>query len=54
MAAGMAHELRNPLASISGSVQVLQGELKPDGERLELMEIILRESVRLDQRSATS
>ncbi len=49
MAAGMAHELRNPLASISGSVQVLRSELTLQGEQLELMEIILRESQRLDQ-----
>jgi two-component system sensor histidine kinase PilS (NtrC family) len=49
MAAGMAHELRNPLAAISGSVQYLKGDLKPHGETLELMDIILRESQRLDQ-----
>src|SRR6185436_19460543 len=49
MAAGMAHELRNPLAAISGSVQYLKGDLKPVGETLELMDIILRESHRLDQ-----
>ncbi len=49
MAAGMAHELRNPLAAISGSVQYLKGHLKPDGEVLDLMDIILRESERLDQ-----
>jgi two-component system sensor histidine kinase PilS (NtrC family) len=49
MAAGMAHELRNPLAAISGSVQYLKGSLKPGGETLELMDIILRESQRLDQ-----
>ena len=49
MAAGMAHELRNPLGSISGSVQVLRSELRPTGEQLELMDIILRESERLDQ-----
>jgi two-component system sensor histidine kinase PilS (NtrC family) len=49
MAAGMAHELRNPLAAISGSVQYLKGSLRPDGETLELMDIILRESQRLDQ-----
>ena len=48
MAAGMAHELRNPLAAISGSVQYLKGDLKPGGETLELMDIILRESQRLD------
>ena len=48
MAAGMAHELRNPLAAISGAVQYLKGNLRPDGETLELMDIILRESHRLD------
>jgi two-component system sensor histidine kinase PilS (NtrC family) len=49
MAAGMAHELRNPLAAISGAVQYLKGDLRPGGETLELMDIILRESQRLDQ-----
>lgn len=49
MAAGMAHELRNPLASISGAVQYLKGVVPPEGETLELMDIILRESHRLDQ-----
>jgi two-component system sensor histidine kinase PilS (NtrC family) len=49
MAAGMAHELRNPLAAMSGAVQYLKGEIRPRGETLELMDIILRESHRLDQ-----
>jgi two-component system sensor histidine kinase PilS (NtrC family) len=52
MAAGLAHELRNPLASITGSVQVLSGEMNGpagDVEQTDLMEIILRESERLDQ-----
>ena len=49
MAAGMAHELRNPLAAISGSVQYLRSNTSPDGETIELMDIILRESHRLDQ-----
>ncbi len=47
MAAGMAHEIRNPLASLSGSIQVLQNELKLSGENLELMEIAIKESERL-------
>jgi two-component system, NtrC family, sensor histidine kinase PilS len=49
MAAGVAHELRNPLASISGSVQVLKRDLKPQGEAAELMDIVIKESKRLDQ-----
>jgi two-component system sensor histidine kinase PilS (NtrC family) len=49
MAAGMAHELRNPLASISGSVQVLKRDLPAGSESGQLMEIILKESRRLDQ-----
>jgi two-component system sensor histidine kinase PilS (NtrC family) len=49
MAAGMAHELRNPLAAVSGAVQYLKGTIDPHGEGLELMDIILRESHRLDQ-----
>jgi two-component system sensor histidine kinase PilS (NtrC family) len=49
MAAGMAHELRNPLASISGAVQYLKDEIPPGGETFDMMDIILRESQRLDQ-----
>jgi len=48
MAAGVAHELRNPLASISGSVQVLKRDLSPNGEAAELMDIVCKESKRLD------
>jgi two-component system sensor histidine kinase PilS (NtrC family) len=48
MAAGVAHELRNPLASISGSVQVLRRDLRPQGEAGDLMEIVVKESRRLD------
>jgi two-component system sensor histidine kinase PilS (NtrC family) len=47
MAAGLAHEIRNPLASISGSVQVLKEDLRPEGEHSRLMDIIVRESDRL-------
>ena len=47
MAAGMAHEIRNPLASISGSVQVLKESLGLEGSDSRLMDIIIRESERL-------
>ncbi len=47
MAAGMAHEIRNPLASISGSVQVLSEAEGLTEEEKRLMDIIVRESERL-------
>ncbi len=48
LAASIAHEIRNPLASISGSVEVLKDDLRPDGENLRLMELILKETSRLN------
>jgi len=49
MAAGIAHEIRNPLASMSGSLQVLRQELSLNEEQGQLMDIVLRESGRLNQ-----
>ena len=49
MAAGLAHEIRNPLASMRGSVQVLAAELDLSPDQAQLMEIVLRESDRLNQ-----
>jgi two-component system sensor histidine kinase PilS (NtrC family) len=48
VAASLAHELRNPLAAMAGSLELLQtnGSLPPDDRRL--MEIVLREASRLD------
>jgi two-component system sensor histidine kinase PilS (NtrC family) len=48
MAAGIAHEIRNPLASMSGSIQVLREELPLTDEQAQLMDIVLRESERLN------
>lgn len=42
MAAGLAHEIRNPLASISGSIQMLKGNLTRNDTNAKLMQIILR------------
>jgi two-component system, NtrC family, sensor histidine kinase PilS len=48
MAAGIAHEIRNPLASMSGSMQILRQELKLSTDQEQLMDIVLRESERLN------
>ena len=48
MAAGIAHEIRNPLASMSGSIQILRQDLPLTSEQEQLMDIVLRESERLN------
>ena len=48
LAAGMAHEIRNPLASLSGSITMLREELQLEGMGRELMEIVTGEISRLD------
>lgn len=49
LAANIAHEIRNPLASLSGAIEALVRELPPDTGRERLVEIVLRESDRLNQ-----
>jgi len=46
--AGLAHEIRNPLASLSGSIQVLNDTLETDEEQQRLMNIILKETERVN------
>jgi len=49
MAASIAHEIRNPLAAMRGSIQMLHAEVEADSSQAQLMEIILRESDRLNR-----
>lgn len=49
LAAGIAHEIRNPMASISGSIQMIKENLSKDDINNRLMEIVLREIKRLNE-----
>ncbi|PLY03561.1 MAG: PAS domain-containing sensor histidine kinase [Desulfuromonas sp.] len=49
LASGMAHEIRNPLASISGSVQLLMEDEDLPEEDRRLMGIVIREADRLNK-----
>jgi len=47
LSACIAHEIRNPLAAISGSVEVIKNELSLEGSNQKLMDLIIKESDRL-------
>ncbi|HKR64740.1 MAG TPA: ATP-binding protein [Thermoanaerobaculia bacterium] len=49
LSAGIAHEIRNPLAAIAGSVQVLKGSKSLTTQEQRLMSIVLKESERLNK-----
>jgi len=49
LSAAIAHEIRNPLTAISGSVEVLKAELNLADENNRLLELIIKESSRLNQ-----
>jgi two-component system sensor histidine kinase PilS (NtrC family) len=49
VAAALAHEIRNPLASVRGAVQVLGNDSRLSDEDSQLVNIVLRESDRIDR-----
>ena len=49
MASGLAHEVGNPLAAISGSVQMLSSVFEEQSSQRKLLDIISKESARLDR-----
>jgi two-component system, NtrC family, sensor histidine kinase AtoS len=49
LAAGMAHEIRNPLTAVKGYAQVLEDELESDDPKREYTGVIVKEVNRLDR-----
>jgi two-component system sensor histidine kinase PilS (NtrC family) len=49
LSAAIAHEIRNPLASIAGSVKLLKSIAQLDGDQDRLVDIVSRESERLNK-----
>ena len=49
LAAGIAHEIRNPLAAISGSIQLLKQEFPEQTSEARLMQVVVSETERLNR-----
>lgn len=49
LSAGLAHEIRNPLASIKGSVEVLSDDYPADHPKARMLQILLTEAQRLNR-----
>lgn len=48
LSAGIAHEVRNPLASIKGTAEIISDKFKPGDKEYEFVEILIKEVNRLD------
>jgi len=48
LAAGLAHEIRNPLSAISGVIEVLSDEVKPTEDNTHLLNVVTQEVQRLN------
>jgi two-component system nitrogen regulation sensor histidine kinase GlnL len=49
LAAGLAHEVKNPLGGIKGAAQLLERELDPDSDLQEYPRVMIRETERIDK-----
>jgi len=49
LAAGIAHEIKNPIAGIGGAIQILIQDFPPDDHRREIFEEILKQIDRIDR-----
>lgn len=49
LSAVLAHEIRNPLGSIRGTAEILKDDYRPGDEKYEFLEILLKESDRLNR-----
>ena len=48
LAAGLAHEVKNPLGGIKGAAQLLEREFEANSEMLEYTQVMIRETDRID------
>jgi signal transduction histidine kinase len=49
LSAGVAHEIRNPLAGIRTTAEILRGRLEDDDELRRFVDVMLEETARLDR-----
>ncbi|HIJ81577.1 MAG TPA: PAS domain S-box protein [Desulfuromonadales bacterium] len=48
LAAGLAHEIKNPLGGIKGAAQLLEREFEPGSDMLDYTRVMIRETERID------